>query len=119
MAFRKGRTSSMLAAAFGTALLITSCTCTIKEEQQAMINKARTDEKQLQADIAKAEGDKSRITSELNNRQAEVRRCAEQKAFVQDKLNKWPDFWPDWDPTPEPPPVEDTGIEKSTQKKKR
>jgi outer membrane murein-binding lipoprotein Lpp len=117
MAFRKGRTSSMLAAAFGTALLITSCTCTIKEEQQAAINKARTDERQLKADIAKAESDKSRITSELNNRQAEVRRCNERKAFVQDKMAKWPNIWPDYDPNAQP--AEDASIQKSTQKKKR
>ena len=39
-----------------------------------MINQLRTEEKQLQTPIsAKAESNKSRITNELNNRQAEVR----------------------------------------------
>ncbi len=115
MVFTKNRTSMLAAAAVGAALVLTSCTCTIKEEQQAMIDKQRTDERQLLADISKSENDKSRIQSELNNRQAEVRRCTERKNFVQDKMAQWPNIWPDWDANE---PSED-GVEESTTKKKR
>ena len=87
----------------------------IKEEQQAMINQLRTEEKQLNSDIAKADSDKGRITNELNNRQAEVRRCDEQRAFVQDKMNKWPNIWPDYDPNA---PAGDAVIESTTKKKR-
>jgi outer membrane murein-binding lipoprotein Lpp len=117
MAFRNGRTSMLATAALGAALVLTSCTCHIKEDQQAMINQLRTNEKQLNADIAKAEGDKTRIMKELSAREAEVRTCNERKAFVQDKMNKWPNIWPDWDPNA-PAPVEETP-EKSTKKKQR
>ena len=115
MSFAKNRTSLLFAAGFSAAVLLTSCTCTIKEEQQAMINQLRTEEKQLNSDIAKADGDKGRITSELNNRQAEVRRCNERRAFVQDKMNKWPNIWPDYDPNQ---PAGDE-VQESTTKKKR
>jgi len=118
MAFRNDRTGMYALAAIGVALVLTSCTCKIKEEQQAMINQLRTSEKQLQADVKKAEGDKSKIASEVSARQGEVRRCNEKKAFVQDKMAKWPDIWPGWDPNP-PAPVEEPMIEKSTTKKKR
>jgi outer membrane murein-binding lipoprotein Lpp len=92
------RANLLLASAFGAALLLTSCTCKIKEEQQAMINQLRTSEKQLSADIQKAEGDKTKILAEVTSRQGEVRRCNEKKAFVQDKMARWPDVWPDWNP---------------------
>lgn len=117
MAFWKERTGVVAAAAFGAALVLTSCTCHIKEEQQAMINQLRTEERQLNDDIAKAEKDKTRIGSELAARQGEVRKCNERKAFVQDKMNKWPNIWPDWDPNPPAPPVED--VKTTTTKKKK
>lgn len=117
MAFWKERTGVVAAAAFGAALVLTSCTCHIKEEQQAMINQLRTEERQLNDDIAKAEKDKSRIGNELASRQGEVRKCNERKAFVQDKMNKWPNIWPDWNPNPPAPPVED--VQTTTTKKKK
>jgi outer membrane murein-binding lipoprotein Lpp len=118
MTFRIDRTGMYALAAFGAALLLTSCTCKIKEEQQAMINQLRTSEKQLQADLKKAEGDKAKIAQEVSARQGEVRRCNEKKAFVSDKLAKFPDVWPGWDPNP-PAPVEEPAVEKSTTKKKK
>jgi outer membrane murein-binding lipoprotein Lpp len=111
----------LLSAAMGAMLVLTSCTCTIKEEQQAMINQLRTDEKQLNADIAKAEGDRSKLTNELNSRQAEVRKCNEKKAFVQDKMARWPNIWPNWDPSQdvEQPMTDDGAAMESTTKKKK
>lgn len=109
MALHRNRTGMLVAAAVGFGLILTSCTCKIKEEQQAMINQLRTSEKALGADIQKAESDKAKIASEINARQGEVRRCNEKKAFVQDKMARWPDVWPDWSPNqPEPAPAPET-----------
>jgi len=108
MAFRKDRAGLLLAAAFGAAIVLSSCTCKIKEEQQAMINQLRTSDKQLSADTKKAESDKAKILAEVTSRQGEVRRCNEKKAFVQDKMARWPDVWPDWNPNePAPAPMEE------------
>ncbi|MBI2793424.1 MAG: hypothetical protein HYX66_02085 [Ignavibacteria bacterium] len=116
MALRMDRANLLLATAFGAALLLTSCTCKIKEEQQAMINQLRTSDKQLTADIKKAEGDKTKILAEVTSRQGEVRRCTEKKAFVQDKMNRWPNVWPDWNPNQPAPAMPMT--EPQTPKKR-
>jgi len=97
--------------AISASLVLTSCTCKIKEEQMASISQLRTEERQLSADIEKATRDKSRISGELSAREKEVRDCNQKKAFVQDKLNKWPSAWPDYDPNapapaPEPAPAQ-------------
>lgn len=99
MTKRTSRASVLAAAALGAALVLQSCTCTIKEEQQAMINSLRADEAQLNASIATAEGDLAKISKELRGRQKEVQDCSQKKAFVQDKMNAWPNVWPDWNPT--------------------
>lgn len=97
-------------ATLSTALVLTSCTCKIKDEQLAQIRQLRTDEKQLAMDIQKSESDRSRIQGELNSRQGEVRNCNQRLSFVQEKKAQWPNVWPDWDPnapepTPEPAPT--------------
>lgn len=107
MAFLKDRAGLLMATAFGAAFLLTSCTCKIKEEQLAMINQLRTSDKQISADIKKTEADKTKILAELTSRQGEVRRCNEKKAFVQDKMARWPDVWPDWNPN-QPAPAAPT-----------
>ncbi len=99
MSKRSSRVSVLAAAAFGAALVLQSCTCTIKEEQQAMINTLRADEAQLNSSISAAEADLAKITKELRGRQKEVQDCSQKKAFVQDKMNAWPNVWPDWTPT--------------------
>lgn len=106
----KRRGAGVLAiAAIGASLVLTSCTCKIKEEQMAAISQLRTEERQLTADIEKATGDKSRVSGELSTRENEVRNCNQKKAFVQDKLNKWPSVWPDYDPNaPAPAPAPET-----------
>ncbi|MDZ4746072.1 MAG: hypothetical protein SGJ05_08730 [bacterium] len=106
---RMSRIALILASLTVTAVL-SSCSCKIKEEQQTMINKLRTEERQLTSDTETAERNRTRISSELNSRQGEVRQCNERKAFVQDKMSRWPNIWPDWDPNapvvaPEPTPT--------------
>lgn len=117
MANQRDRAILYAMASVCAALVLTSCTCKIKEEQQAMINQMRTSEKTLQADLKKAESDKAKIASELSARQGEVRRCNEKKAFVEEKLSKFPNIWPGWDPNP-PAPAE-PAVETSTTKKKK
>lgn len=89
---------SLILASIVVTAVLSSCSCKIKEEQQTMINKLRTEERQLTADTETAERNRTRISSELNSRQAETRQCNERKAFVQDKMSRWPNIWPDWDP---------------------
>lgn len=103
---KKWNSAIVAIAAMGMALVLTSCTCKIKDEQLASIRQLRTDEKQLASDITRAGSDRTRIQGELNSRQGEVRNCNQRLAFVQDKKAQWPNVWPDWDPSaPEPVPV--------------
>lgn len=92
------RAPLLAAVAFGAALILQSCTCTIKEEQQAMINKLRAEETELNGQIAAAESDNAKVSKELRGRQKDVQDCSQKKAYVQDKMNKWPNIWPDWTP---------------------
>jgi outer membrane murein-binding lipoprotein Lpp len=116
---RKGRFGLLVTASIVGAILLTSCTCKIKEEQQAMINQLRTAEKTMAEDHKKAESDKNKILAELNSRDAEVRKCNEKKAFVQEKLARYPDMWPDWNPNPPAPAEPEAAPETSTTKKKK
>lgn len=103
------RLSSLLLilASLTVTAVLSSCSCKIKDEQQNLINRLRTDERQLVIDTETADRNKTRISGELNTRQGEVRQCNERKAFVQDKLSRWPNIWPDWDPNaPVVQPVE-------------
>lgn len=97
----------LILSSLSVTAVLSSCSCKIKDEQQSMINKLRTEERQLTADTETAERNRTRISGELNTRQGEVRQCNERKAFVQDKMSRWPNIWPDWDPNaPVIPPAE-------------
>ncbi len=100
-------------AAIGTALTMTSC-CNISDEQLVKIRLLRAEEKQLTADIQKAEADRTKIIAELNSRQGEVRKCNERLSFVQTKKSKWPNVWQNWDPTV---PVEEPAAPTPMKKK--
>jgi len=98
----------LILASLTVTVVLSSCSCKIKDEQQTMITKLRTQERQLVADTESAERNRTRISGELNTRQGEVRQCNERRAFVQDKNARFPNIWPDWDPNapvvaPEPP----------------
>lgn len=88
----------LILASLTVTAVLSSCSCKIKDEQQNLINRLRADERQLVIDTETAERNKTRISGELNARQGEVRQCNERKAFVQDKMSRWPNIWPDWDP---------------------
>lgn len=107
----------IIALAFGAAVVLSSCTCKIKEEQLATIKQLRADEKQLTANIEMAEKNATKLKGELGSRQAETRRCVEQKSFVEQKLQRFPNVWPDWDPNA-PDPVEPAPPAPSTPKKR-
>lgn len=91
---RKG-SRSIAALALGTALILSSCTCMIKEPELNTIKQLRTEEKQLTADIEAATKNKAKVNTELSAREAELRKCTEDRTFIQDKLNKWPNVWPE------------------------
>lgn len=80
------------------SLLVSSCTSKITEEQLMQLRELRKQEKNLTEMIQKKKDEKSKIEKELAARKAELDKCKETKAFVQDKLSKWPDIWPDWSP---------------------
>jgi outer membrane murein-binding lipoprotein Lpp len=93
--------------AMAAAVVLSSCTCKIKEDQLASIKQLRAEEKQLTADIEMADKNATKLKGELGSRQGETRRCIEQKSFVEQKLQNFPNVWPDWDPNA-PDPVEPT-----------
>lgn len=88
----------LILSSLAVTTVLSSCSCKIKDEQLSMIQRLRTEERQLTADTESAERNRTRISGELNTRQGEVRQCNERKAFVQDKMSRWPNIWPDWDP---------------------
>ena len=87
-----------------TALLFSSCTPKITEEQMLKLKELYNKEKSLNESITKTQQEKGKVQGELNSRKAELKKCQDDKAFIQDKLSKWPNSWPDYTPEPEPQP---------------
>ncbi|HYF02737.1 MAG TPA: hypothetical protein VEC36_05130 [Patescibacteria group bacterium] len=112
MRFKNQKAHLALAAFALTASLFASgCTSKITEEQLRELRDLRARESQLRQQISSSEADRLRIEGEFTRRQAEVRKCNEDRAFVQQQLNRWPNVWPDYTE-----PVRDTTTT-STQKK--
>ena len=86
---------------FSTALIFSSCTPKITEEQMLKLKELYNKEKSLNESISKAQMDKKKVEGELNSRKSELKKCQDDKAFIQDKLSKWPNSWPDYTPEPE------------------
>ena len=83
-----------------SALFLSSCSNKITDEQLAQLKELRKQEKSLTEMIEKKKDQKSKLQKELDARKAELKKCEEEKAFVRDKLAKWPDIWPDYTPEP-------------------
>lgn len=97
-----------------TAAALSSCSNKITEEQLAMIKELRKREQSLNEDIRKKEQEVTRVQAEVNARKADMNKCNDKKAFVQDKLSRWPNIWPDYT---EPVVVKDTTSETTTTKR--
>ena len=81
---------------FIAASALAGCSNKITEEQLAMIKELRKKEQSLNEEIGKKEQELKRVQSEVNARKADMNKCNDRKAFVQDKLSRWPNIWPDY-----------------------
>lgn len=82
--------------ALAAMIFLGSCTSKITEEQLKQLRDLRTQERGLSESIQQKKDEKSRLERELNARKAELKKCSDEKKFVQEKLAKWPDVWPDY-----------------------
>ncbi len=98
------------------ASALASCSNKITEEQLAMIKELRKREQSLNEDIRKKEQEVNRVQSEVNARKADMNKCNDKKAFVQDKLSRWPNIWPDYT---EPTVTKDTTNTTTTRRPQR
>lgn len=88
----------LIGSLFGVTSLFMACTSKITEEQLKTIRDLKKQEAQIQEAIKNRDSEIAAIRSEIEARQRELDRCREAKAFVEEKLAKWPDVWPDWKP---------------------
>ena len=87
--------------ALAIALTFSSCTPKITEEQMLQLKELRNKEATLNESITKKQQEKRKLEQEVNARKAELKKCQDDKAFIMDKLSKWPNCWPDYTPEPE------------------
>ena len=80
------------------ALTNTGCTPKITDEQLLKLRELKEQAARLEADIKKKEAEKSSLEKELAARQAEVKQTQQNKEFIQQKLQSWPNSWPDYVP---------------------
>ena len=83
---------------FSTVIIMSSCTPKITEEQMTQLKELRAKESSLTEMIARKQQEKKSLESEVASRKAELKKCQDDKAFVEDKLAKWPNCWPDYTP---------------------
>ena len=102
--------------AVGFMLSSTGCTPKITDEQLAKLRELKEQAARLEADIKKKEAEKSALEKEVAARQAEVKQSNQNKEFIQQKLQAWPNSWPDYAP-PAPAPVETPAPAKKKGKK--
>lgn len=78
------------------ASVLAGCSNKITEEQLAMLQELKKREAALNQEIKTKEQEVSRVKAEVNARKADMNKCNDKKAFVQDKLSRWPNIWPDY-----------------------
>lgn len=83
----------------GTAILggliLSSCTSKITEEQLATLQELRKEEASLKEQLKNENSEIDKIKAELSQIEAQVKDCDTKKAFVEGKLEEWPDVWGD------------------------
>ena len=100
--------------------VMVGCTPKVSDEQLSKLRELRTESARLTNEIQKKDAEKVRLDGELSRKRSEAKDCADKLAFVQDKMNKWPNVWPDYDPNapviatppPAPEPVKMKGKKK-------
>ena len=81
-------------AVLGAALCFAGCSNKITEEQLTQLKNLRAQEKSLNESILQKKDAKSRLEQELSTRKNELKDCNEQKQYVLEKLQNWPNVWP-------------------------
>lgn len=74
------------------------CKSMITEEQLKEMRDLRTKERNLTEQIKQKQDEKVRIQTEMNSRNAELKKCSDEKAFIESKISQWPNVWPDYTP---------------------
>jgi len=106
--------SSLIIGVFAAAFMLTNTGCTpkITDEQLLKLRELKEQAARLETEVKKKEAEKAALEKEVAARQAEVRQSQQNKEFIQQKLQSWPNSWPDYVPpsnegvietTPAPP----------------
>jgi len=93
-----GSLISMSIVIVGVGLVLTGCTCKIKDDQHSKLAALRQQERSLQSEIQDAQNTKSRIDRELQTRKSEYNDCDAKREIVKQRLSVWPNIWPDYTP---------------------
>jgi len=80
--------------------VFTGCPCKVKDDQLAKLADLRRQERALSSEITAQQNAKSKLTSELTARTAEVNDCNSKLEIVKQRLAAWPNIWPDYTPAP-------------------
>jgi outer membrane murein-binding lipoprotein Lpp len=95
-----GSLISMGAVVFSAGIILSSCTCKIKEDQLSKIAELRRQEKSLNSDIVDMQNSKAKVDRELQTRTSEYKDCDGRRDIVKQRLSAWPNIWPDYNPKP-------------------
>lgn len=79
-----------------TGVILSSCTCKIKDEQLAELAELRRNERSLSSDLTTQQNLKTKLESELQSRVKEVKDCGDRLEIVKQRLSIWPNIWPDF-----------------------
>jgi septal ring factor EnvC (AmiA/AmiB activator) len=112
------RLCQRVALVVGAGMLVILASCAepkITKEQLEQIRELRKQQSALNDKIRSSQTEIARIEAEIADRQKAVDKCNEEKAAVQERLDKWPNSWPDYTP---PPAVDTTEAKKAGKKGK-
>ena len=82
-----------------SGVMLSSCTCKVKDDQLAKLAELRRQERSINSDITTQQNTIARLNGELATRTAEVTDCSGKLEIVKQRLAAWPNIWPDWTPT--------------------
>ena len=95
-----GSLISMSLIVFCAGIILSSCTCKIKEDQLSKLAELRRHERTLTSEIADVQNTKAKIDRECQIRKSEYDDCDGRRDIVKQRLAVWPNIWPDYTPEP-------------------
>jgi len=93
-----GSLISMSIIIVGAGLVLSSCTCKIKEDQLSKLAELRRQERSLTSEISDVQNAKAKVDRELQTRKSEYNDCDGKRTIVKQRLSVWPNIWPDYTP---------------------